>query len=90
MRAALTCLDKPDSLQIRLDHLSANLGYIAAPGLSEMTAPFLYPELLLTDRLRVVNVENLDADRHRAANDPYALAGLFSSVTITGWKKVIG
>ena len=56
----------------------------------EMAGPFLSPEGQMTGSLVVVNVENLAAAQDWAANDPYALAGLFSSVTITEWKKVIG
>ena len=90
MRAALICLDKPDHLQIRLDNRSAHLAYIEATGVVEMAGPFLNPEGQMTGSLVVVNVENLAAAQDWAANDPYALAGLFSSVTITEWKKVIG
>ncbi|WP_395006078.1 YciI family protein [Cypionkella sp.] len=90
MRAALICLDKPDHLHIRLETRSAHLGYIEATGVVEMAGPFLNPEGQMTGSLVVLNVENLAAAKDWAANDPYALAGLFSSVTITEWKKVIG
>jgi uncharacterized protein len=90
MRAALICLDKPDHLHIRLETRSAHLSYIEATGVVEMAGPFLNPEGQMTGSLVVLNVENLAAAQDWAANDPYALAGLFSSVTITEWKKVIG
>ncbi|MEY4872402.1 MAG: hypothetical protein RLZZ563_1732, partial [Pseudomonadota bacterium] len=36
------------------------------------------------------NVPDLAAAQDWAANDPYAKAGLFQSVDIREWKKVIG
>jgi uncharacterized protein YciI len=35
-------------------------------------------------------VDHLKNAEDWAAADPYAMAGLFRSVTITEWKKVIG
>jgi hypothetical protein len=40
--------------------------------------------------LVILNVDSLDQARDWAANDPYAKAGLFQSVDIREWKKVIG
>lgn len=90
MRAALICLDKPDHLHIRLATRSAHLAYIEATGVVEMAGPFLSPEGDMTGSLVVLNVESLSEAQDWAANDPYALAGLFSAVTIREWKKVIG
>ena len=90
MRATLICLDKPDHLQIRLDNRNAHLAYIEATGVVEMAGPFLNPEGQMTGSLVVLNVDSLAQAQDWAANDPYALAGLFTSVTISEWKKVIG
>ena len=40
--------------------------------------------------LLVIEADSMDAARDWAAQDPYGLAGLFDSVEITEWKKVIG
>ena len=40
--------------------------------------------------LVILEVEDLAAAEAWAAGDPYANAGLFSSVEIRPWKKVIG
>ena len=37
-----------------------------------------------------MDVVNMAAAEDWAANDPYAKAGLFESVTLTEWKRVIG
>ena len=90
MRVALICKDKPDHLQTRLDNRAAHLAHIEASGVVEMAGPFLSPEGQMTGSLVVLNVDGLKAAQDWAAADPYAKAGLFESVTISEWKKVIG
>jgi len=90
MRFALICHDKAGALQVRLDNRAAHLAHIQATGVVEMAGPFLDPQGQMTGSLVVLEVENLAAAQAWAAADPYALAGLFDSVTITEWKKVIG
>ncbi len=90
MRVALICTDKPDHLQTRLDNRTAHLGYIEATGVVEMAGPLLSPEGKMTGSLIILNVETLAQGQAWAASDPYAKAGLFSSVTVSEWKKVIG
>jgi uncharacterized protein len=90
MRAALFCHDKPGALQVRKDNRAAHLAYIEATGVVEMAGPLLSPEGEMNGSLVVLNVETLAQAQDWAANDPYATAGLFASVTITEWKKVVG
>lgn len=90
MRVALICRDKPGALQTRLDNRAAHLDYIRATGVVEMGGPFLDDQGQMTGSLLVLDVASVDEARTWAASDPYALAGLFDSVTIQEWKKVIG
>ncbi len=90
MRVALICTDKVNALQTRLDNRAAHLTHIQATGVVEMAGPFLDPEGQMTGSLIVLNVETLQDAKDWAAADPYALAGLFASVDIREWKKVIG
>ncbi|GAB1478099.1 YciI family protein [Paracoccaceae bacterium] len=90
MRVALICRDKPGHLQTRLDTRAAHLEHIKASGVVEMAGPFLSPEGQMTGSLVVLQVETLAQAEDWAANDPYAKAGLFESVTISEWKKVVG
>lgn len=90
MRVALICLDKPASLQIRLDNRTAHLAHIQATGVVEMAGPFLDGDGQMSGSLVILSVETLDAAKDWAAADPYAMAGLFASVDIREWKKVIG
>lgn len=90
MRVALICQDKPNALQIRLDNRAAHLTHIQESGVVEMAGPFLNPEGQMSGSLVILEVSSL-ADAHAwAASDPYAKAGLFQSVAISEWKKVIG
>ena len=69
---------------------AAHLDHIATSGIVEMAGPFLSPEGQMTGSLIVLNVDNLGDAQAWADADPYARAGLFDSVTISEWKKVIG
>lgn len=90
MRVALICQDKPGALQTRLDNRAAHLAHIKVTGIVEMAGPFLNAEGQMSGSLLVLEVENLGQAQAWADADPYAKAGLFQSVTITEWKKVIG
>ena len=74
---------------MRLDNRAAHLDYIAATGVVEMAGPFLDAGAMVGS-LVVLNVDDLAAAQDWAAGDPYAKAGLFASVDIREWKKVIG
>ncbi len=90
MRVTLICTDKPGALQTRLDNREAHLAHIATSGVVEMAGPFLDETGAMTGSLIVLSVGSLDEARAWAAADPYAKAGLFQSVAIREWKKVIG
>lgn len=90
MRVALICTDKANALQTRLDNRAAHLAHIEASGVVEMAGPFLNAAGQMTGSLVVLNVEALAEAQAWAEADPYARAGLFESVTISEWKKVVG
>ena len=90
MRVALICIDKPDALQTRTDNRAAHLAHIAATGVVEMAGPFLNAQGQMTGSLIILNVESLANAQEWAMLDPYSKAGLFQSVMISEWKKVVG
>ena len=90
MRVALICIDKPNALEIRLANRAAHLDYLKETGVVEMAGPFLDAAGQMVGSLVVLDVESLDQARAWAAADPYAKAGLFESVAIREWKKVVG
>jgi hypothetical protein len=90
MRVALICQDKPGALQVRLDTRAAHVAYLQETGVVDLAGPFLDEDGQMTGSMIVLNVDSMQAARDWAARDPYALAGLFASVTLTEWKRVIG
>ena len=90
MRVALICIDKPGHIEVRKANREAHLAHIRETGVVEMAGPFLSEAGEMAGSLVVLEVSDLQAARDWAAADPYAKAGLFQSVDIREWKKVIG
>ncbi|MEZ5753453.1 MAG: YciI family protein [Paracoccaceae bacterium] len=90
MRVALICIDKPGHLHVRQENRAAHLAHIEASGLVEMAGPFLNAAGEMCGSLVVLTVETMEQAQDWAAQDPYAKAGLFQSVDLREWKKVIG
>ncbi len=89
MLFAIICRDKPGHLQIRLDTRAAHLAYIEKTGIVKMAGPFLDGGQMCGS-LVIIESEGLETAEDWAAGDPYKAAGLFESVTVIEWKKVIG
>lgn len=89
MLYAVICKDKPGHLQTRLDTRAAHLAYIEETGVVKMAGPFLEGGEMCGS-LVILETESLETANAWAANDPYAAAGLFESVSVIEWKKVIG
>ena len=89
MLVALICKDKPGHLDIRKANRDAHLGYIDETGVVAMAGPFIEGGEMCGS-LVVLDVPNIDAAQSWADGDPYAKAGLFDSVELIEWKKVIG
>lgn len=89
MLYAVICRDKPGQLQTRLDTRAAHLDYIAETGIVWMAGPLL-ENGQMCGSLILLDTDSLASAEAWAAGDPYKAAGLFESVTVTEWKKVIG
>ncbi|MBS9717691.1 YciI family protein [Pseudohalocynthiibacter aestuariivivens] len=90
MRVALIVKDKPGSLQIRMDNRPAHLAYLEETGVVEQAGPFLDANGQMCGSLIVLSVDSIANAAKWAENDPYAKAGLFESVDLQEWKRVIG
>ena len=90
MRFALICLDRPNALQTRVENRAAHLAHIEATGVVEQAGPFIDPAGQMCGSLIILGVETHAEAEAWAAADPYAKAGLFQSVMIQEWKRVIG
>ena len=90
MLIALIAKDKPGALQTRKDNRDDHLAYIEATGVVAQAGPLLDDAGEMAGSLVILDVTDMAAARNWADNDPYAKAGLFDSVELIAWKKVIG
>lgn len=90
MRIALIAHDKAGGLATRIANRDAHLAYIAETGIVEMAGPLLDAAGDMCGSLIVLNASDMAEAETWASGDPYAKAGLFETVTLTEWKKVIG
>jgi len=91
MQFVIYCLDKPNSQDVRKANRDAHLAYlrehidkviVAGPLLTEDGSGMIGSMLVMEFASRA------EADAF-VAGDPYGKAGLFQSVTVTPWKKVL-
>ena len=86
---AVICTDKPGALDVRKENREAHLAYIEETGIVAQAGPLIV-DGEMAGSLVILDVEDL-ADAHAWAEaDPYAQAGIFESVELVEWKKVIG
>ena len=90
MLFALIARDKPGALDIRMTNRAAHLDYIAQTGVVAQAGPLLDHEDQMCGSLVILDVPDKPAAEAWAAADPYARAGLFETVDLIAWKKVIG
>jgi uncharacterized protein YciI len=91
MHYAFVCRDKPGGMDIRKANRDAHLAYLRSLGDRIFAAgPLLTDDgqAMIGSLLVVECADKADADAF-AAGDPYAKAGLFQSVTIAPWRKVL-
>ena len=92
MLFAISCTDKADSLDVRLENRPAHIDFLKANGDAiRIAGPYVGEDGAgMTGSLLIVEAADLAAAKALAAGDPYATAGLFESVDIRPWKWVIG
>jgi len=66
------------------------LAYLKSSDAVAQAGPLLNAEGGMIGSLIILDVPDMAAAEDWAANDPYAKAGLFQSVTLTHWNRVIG
>ena len=89
MLIALIGRDKPGALQTRLDNRDAHVAYLKGSGVVSQAGPLLDDDEQMIGSLVILDVADMAAANAWAAEDPYAKAGLFASVELIPWKKVI-
>jgi uncharacterized protein YciI len=92
MLFALICTDKPDSTALRMEVRPRHLAYIQSR-MSEVkiAGPFVSEDgQTMKGSMLILDLPDMAAARAFADADPYAQAGLFSSVDIRPWKWTLG
>lgn len=90
MLIALIARDKTGALETRKANRDAHLAYIDATGVVNQAGPLLDDAGQMIGSLVILDVADMVAAQSWADNDPYAKAGLFDSVQLIPWKRVIG
>ena len=89
MHYVIHALDRPDAGdlrdQTRPDHLAYLAGFAVTFG-----GPLLDDDGQMCGSLIVLDVDTREAAEEFEAGDPYAEAGLFERVTITGFRPLLG
>ncbi|HLN25069.1 MAG TPA: YciI family protein [Patescibacteria group bacterium] len=91
MLFAVTCVDKPNHLEVRLANRSAHLEFLKGI-LDQLVAAgptFADDGTSMNGSLVIADFPDRAAAEAYFANDPYAKADLFESVTIRAYKKVL-
>ena len=87
----ITCLDKPDSLDLRMATRPAHLDYLAANGEGvRLGGPLLDDHDQMIGSQFVVEFDDKAQAAAFTADDPYGKAGLFECVVIRPWCIVKG
>ena len=87
-----TCVDKPQSLEKRLENRPAHLAYLNGLGAKVKIGGAMLADDFKTPTGSVLIFEGESEADIRAilADDPYAIAGLFESVTLKPWRQAVG
>ena len=89
MFIALIAKDKPGHLDTRKASRDDHLAYIKSTGVVAQAGPLLDGDGQMCGSLVVLDVADMAAAQNWADHDPYAKAGLFASVELIQWNKVI-
>lgn len=87
---ALICIDRPNSLSVRLGAREKHLAYVAETGVLKMGGPFLDEAGDMAGSLMLIEAADLAAANAFNAEDPYTKAGLWASVDIRPFRATFG
>ncbi|WP_119306129.1 YciI family protein [Cohaesibacter haloalkalitolerans] len=91
MHFIVTCKDKEGALEIRKANRDAHLAFARAnAAILQVGGPLLSDEGEMIGSCLICEAEDKAALDAFLAQDPYAQAGLFESVTSQPWKWVLG
>lgn len=86
---ALTCIDKPGALSVRMGARQDHLAWVGGTGMLKLGGPFLDEAGDMAGSLMIIEAEDLAAARKFNADDPYTKAGLWASVDIRPFRVTL-
>ncbi len=88
---ALFCVDKANSLDLRMATREAHLAYAGSfSGKIKLGGPMLNEAGEMAGSIIFMEADDIETARAFSANDPYKLAGLFERVDITAFRPTLG
>jgi len=91
MLFAAICIDRPGQVELRLRTRADHLAFLAAQGQAiKLGGPFLDGDGDPVGSLLILDCVDVAAARELLSDDPYAKAGLFASVELKPWRRVVG
>ena len=90
MLVALIARDKAGALPVRMENRPAHVEYLKASSAVQQAGPLLDANGEMCGSLIVLDVADMAEAETWAAGDPYGKAGLFDSVELIPWNRVIG
>lgn len=91
MHFVALCTDKPNGLEIRMQHRPEHLAWLEANKARILLAgPFLSAEGQMCGSMLVIEATDLIDATALLAGDPFAKVGLFSTVEVKPWRRTFG
>lgn len=90
MLVALIARDKPGALPLRQENRPAHVAYLKSSTAVQQAGPLLDDAGEMCGSLIVLDVADMAEAEAWVAGDPYGNAGLFASVELIPWNRVIG
>jgi uncharacterized protein YciI len=90
MLVALIAHDKQGALPIRQENRPAHVEYLKASPAVRQAGPLLDDAGAMCGSLIILEVTDMAEAEAWVAGDPYGKAGLFQSIELIAWNRVIG
>lgn len=90
MLVALIARDNAGALPVRLENRPAHVAYLKSSEAVQQAGPLLDAGGDMCGSLIVLDVADMAEAEAWVAGDPYGKAGLFASVELIPWNRVIG
>lgn len=90
MLVALIAHDKPGALPVRQENRPAHVAYLKSSAAVQQAGPLLNAAGEMAGSLIILEVADMAEAQAWVANDPYGKAGLFASLDLIAWNRVIG